>query len=66
MNFIENYFGLLKVLLGKDVAMDSEFVWKHFGEPDDWDPITALVHISPNRELQDVQAKDMFSFISSI
>jgi hypothetical protein len=31
LNYIQNYFGLLQA----DVALDSELVWKHYGEPDD-------------------------------
>jgi len=41
LNYIENYFGLLHVLLGRrgNVGLNAELVWKHYGEPDDWDPI---------------------------
>ncbi|KAJ4470957.1 hypothetical protein J3R30DRAFT_3408191 [Lentinula aciculospora] len=30
-----------------DVGLDSELVWKHYGEPDDWDPIQAWIPTDP-------------------
>ncbi|KAF5387218.1 hypothetical protein D9757_006839 [Collybiopsis confluens] len=44
-NFIDNYFGLLYTLLGGrgDIGFDYELVWKHFGEPDDWDSVMAFI-----------------------
>ena len=66
LNFINNYFRLLHILLDSDVPLDSELVWKHYGEPDDWDPVVAHIPISPDRsKLRTVRAKDMFPFISS-
>ena len=66
LNLIENYFSLLHTLLDSDVPLDSELVWKHYGEPDDWDPIFASFPIGPDRiRRRSVAAKDMFPFISS-
>jgi hypothetical protein len=66
LNFIGNYFGLFRVLLDSDIALDRERVWKHYGEPDDWDPVSAIISISSDRKLSTiVKAKDMFPFISS-
>ena len=68
LNYIGNYFGLLNVLLDSDVALDSEQVWKYYGEPDDWDPVTAFINIGSDRATTSntvVKAKNMFRFISS-
>ncbi|KAJ3873483.1 hypothetical protein F5051DRAFT_419141 [Lentinula edodes] len=68
LNYIQNYFGLLHVLLGRqgDVGLDPELVWKHYGEPDDWDPIQAWIPTEPNgKGMRVVKAKDMFPYISS-
>ena len=68
MNYIQNYFGLLHVLLGKrgDVALDPELVWKHYGEPDVWDPVQAWIPTdSEGKRMRVVKAKDMFPYISS-
>jgi hypothetical protein len=67
-NYIGNYIGLFMVLLDSDVPLDSELVWKHYGEPDDWDPVTAYIMrgSGSSRKLSPVvKAKDMFHFISS-
>jgi len=65
LNNIHNYFGLFHVLLGSqgDVALDPELVWKHYGEPDDWDPIQARIVIGKGMT-RAVKAKDMFPYIS--
>ena len=69
-SYIENYFGAFHVLLGGegDVGFDSKLVWEHFGEPDDWDPIYALIPTTAGsaKEWRTVTARDMFSFISSV
>ena len=45
---------------------DPELVWKHYGEPDDWDPVRAWIPIgSENNVMRPVEAKDMFPYISS-
>jgi len=65
-NFI-NYFGVLRVLLGNegDVGFDVEVVWKHFGEPDDWDDVVASISTRQwNKELRFVRARDLFPYIS--
>ncbi|KAF9441842.1 hypothetical protein P691DRAFT_739419 [Macrolepiota fuliginosa MF-IS2] len=67
-NFINNYLGLICVLLGRegDVGINSELVWEHFGEPDDWDAVWAIVPVVPNGEERKlVKAADMFPYISS-
>ncbi|KAF5387197.1 hypothetical protein D9757_006846 [Collybiopsis confluens] len=46
LNYIDNYFGLLHTLLGRrgdSIGLNYELVWKHFGEPDDWDPVLAII-----------------------
>jgi hypothetical protein len=70
LNLIQNYFGLLHVLLSRrgDVWLDPELVWKHFGDPDDWDPTTAWIPTDPDRSIsvgRSVKARDMFPYISS-
>ncbi|KIM43985.1 hypothetical protein M413DRAFT_433218 [Hebeloma cylindrosporum] len=59
LNMIENYFGILRILLdGKGNGFDTGIVWKRFGEPDDWDPVHAVV------QGKNVQARDMFPYIT--
>jgi hypothetical protein len=68
LNSIQNYFGLIHTLLGRrgDVALDPELVWKHYGEPDDWDPIRVSITTVPRgKSYRTVKAKDMFPYISS-
>ena len=68
MNHIDNYFGLLHLLLGRrgDVALDPELVWRHHGEPDDWDPIKVWLSTDSEGKCERiVKAKDMFPYISS-
>ncbi|KZT02266.1 uncharacterized protein LAESUDRAFT_815464 [Laetiporus sulphureus 93-53] len=69
LNYIDNYFGVLYVLLGRqgDVGLDPELVWKHYGEPDDWDPVEVWLPTDPprNQEKRLVKARDMFPYISS-
>ncbi|KAJ3489346.1 hypothetical protein NLI96_g2197 [Meripilus lineatus] len=67
-NWIENYFGVLHMLLGRrgEVGIDPGLVWEHFGEPDVWDPIQAGIPTVPGgTEYRMIRAKDMFPFISS-
>jgi len=68
LNRIDNYFGLFHILLGRrgDVALDPELVWKHYGEPDDWDPIHVLIPTEPRGNcVRVVRAKNIFPYISS-
>ncbi|KAH6909819.1 hypothetical protein BKA70DRAFT_1472060 [Coprinopsis sp. MPI-PUGE-AT-0042] len=70
-NFIDNYWGMFQVLLGKDgdVALDSKLVLEHYGEPDDWDPVhhfIPTIDSEGNRKSRTVKGKDMFPYISSI
>ncbi|CAL1712994.1 unnamed protein product [Somion occarium] len=68
VNYIANYFGVLHVLLGGqgDIGLDTELVWKHFGEPDDWDPLEVWIPTGPTRKIMRVvKAKEMFPYISS-
>ncbi|KAG6884143.1 hypothetical protein C0993_000954 [Termitomyces sp. T159_Od127] len=58
LNYIENYCGILRVLLHQNSTLDKGLVWKHFGEPDDWDPVCYLVGD------RIIKAQDMFPFIS--
>ncbi|KAG7089546.1 hypothetical protein E1B28_011219 [Marasmius oreades] len=67
-NHIGNYFGLLHVLLGRrgTVEFDPELVWKRYGEPDDWDPVFALIPVVPRgKDKRVVKARNMFPYISS-
>lgn len=57
-NYIRNYGGMLDVLRYRNSSLDVGFVWKYFGEPDDWDPIDEM---EGDRR---IKAPDMFSFIS--
>ncbi|KAF8874525.1 hypothetical protein CPB84DRAFT_1853586 [Gymnopilus junonius] len=68
LNYISNYFGLFQVLRGVtgDPGFDRELVMKHYGEPDDWDPVRAYMPIQPGgRETRVVKARDMFPYILS-
>ena len=67
LNFIQNYFGLLRVLLGGegDVGLDPQLVWKHYGEPDDWDPVYAWIPTDGGKGMRSVKSRNMFPFISS-
>ena len=68
LNPVQNYFDLLHVLLGRQgaVGLDPDLVWKHYGEPDDWDPVQAWIPMSEGgEELRVVTAKDMFPYILS-
>ena len=67
LNFINNYFGMLHVLLGRDIGLDAELVWRHFGEPDEWDPVVAWI-TTPGREGSRTvtNRKSMFPYISSV
>jgi hypothetical protein len=65
LNRIDNYFGLLRVLLGRDVALDPQLVWRHYDEPDDWDPIREEITEPRGNRVRIVKAKDMFPYISS-
>ncbi|KIJ51088.1 hypothetical protein M422DRAFT_44280 [Sphaerobolus stellatus SS14] len=69
LNFIDNYFGTLHVLLGRrgDVGFDPELVWKHYGEPDDLDSVEAWIPTSPgNTEMRVVKTRYMFPYISFV
>jgi hypothetical protein len=68
LNFIDNYFGMLHVLLGRHSGLDSELVWQHFGEPDEWDPVQAYIfRTGPEGEMMmSVEGKSMFPYISSV
>ncbi|GJJ06695.1 hypothetical protein Clacol_000890 [Clathrus columnatus] len=69
-NLLSNYFGVLRILSesyeGGPSGMDWKFAWKHFGEPDDWDPIMAFRGKDPeSKEVMVLEARDMFPYISS-
>ena len=70
LNFIQNYFGILCVLLGRerDSGLDSELVWQHYGEPDEWDPVQAWISTtgSEGEVMRSVKGKSMFPYISSV
>ncbi|KAF8957526.1 hypothetical protein BDZ97DRAFT_1846024, partial [Flammula alnicola] len=68
LNYIHNYFGVLRVLLGREGegGFDPELVWEHYREPDDWDPVIAWFPTRPwSKEGRFVQAREMFPYISS-
>jgi hypothetical protein len=61
LNNIANYFGILRILLnGQGSGFDADLVWKHYGEPDDWDPLQAAV------QGRFVRARRMFPYITSL
>jgi len=67
-NLLNSYFSVLHVLLGRrgDVGLDSQLVWKYFGDPDDWDPAVAWIPLIPGgNEYKTIEARDMFPYISS-
>ncbi|KAF5344205.1 hypothetical protein D9756_011326 [Leucocoprinus leucothites] len=66
LNSYDNYFGVLRVLLGHEgnVAIKPEFVWDNFGDPDDWDPVQAWL-TGTGGEKREVAAQDMFPYILS-
>jgi hypothetical protein len=68
LNYIDNYFGSLRVLLGHegDVGLDPDLVWEHYGELDDWDSLYATMPMHVGDEVnRTVTARDMFPYISS-
>lgn len=66
LNFLNNYFQVLRILMRKKTGFDPELVWKYFGEPDDWDPLFAVMCERPGMEASKlVVARDMFPYISS-
>ena len=61
LNNIANYFGILRILLdGQGNGFDANLVWKHYGEPDDWDPLQAAV------QGKLIRARGMFPYITSL
>ncbi|KAJ8508887.1 hypothetical protein ONZ45_g8894 [Pleurotus djamor] len=67
-NYLSNYSGTLRVLLGRlgNVSLDGTLVWKHFGDPDDWDPVMAIIPVVPRgKEARVIQAKNKFSYITA-
>ncbi|TFK31769.1 hypothetical protein BDQ12DRAFT_671616 [Crucibulum laeve] len=62
-NLIENYFGILRVLL-TDVGFDLDLVWKHYGEPDDWDTTSYYYTHPGTKEERHFRARDIFPYIS--
>ena len=68
LNHLENYFGSLRVLLSHegDAGLDPDLVWEHYGEPDDWDSITAFMSVHVRGPVDRiVRARNMFPYISS-
>ena len=48
------------------MVLDSQLVWKYFGDPDDWDPTAACIPlVARGNEYKSIGAKDMFPYISS-
>ncbi|KAG6887344.1 hypothetical protein C0995_015939 [Termitomyces sp. Mi166 len=39
LNYLGNYGGMLTVLVYQNCMLNRSLIWKHFEEPDDWDPI---------------------------
>jgi hypothetical protein len=67
LNYIANYRGILQILLGGEGnGFNTELVWKHYGEPDDWDSLRFIRGGRPwDKEDRVVTARDMFLYISS-
>ena len=67
LNHIANYYGILQILLGREGnGFNTELVWKHYGEPDDWDPLLLFRVGRPWDKYRVVTARDMFPYISSV
>jgi hypothetical protein len=68
LNYISNYFGVLRILLDRDPEGNGfhiDLVWKHYGDPDDWDPVLAFCPELPWDKERVVAAKNMFPYILS-
>lgn len=68
LNYIANYFGVLQILLSRDSegnGFHTDLVWKHYGEPDDWDPVLVFFPERSWDKERVVTAKDMFPYILS-
>ncbi|KAJ3768500.1 hypothetical protein FB446DRAFT_815874 [Lentinula raphanica] len=66
---LENFIHMFRILLGLrgDSGLDPDLVWKHYGEPDDWDPVFALIpRGKDHKEMWYVHARDMFDYISPV
>lgn len=65
-HLLMNYLEVFIVLCNCD-AFDTELVWKHFGDPDDWDPVNfrTVRHIGGN-DWVNLQAMEMFPYISDL
>ena len=51
------------------MGLDPQLVWKYYGEPDDWDPVSAWITVDDSREdteVKHVKARDMFPYISPV
>ncbi|KAG6906850.1 hypothetical protein DXG01_011729 [Tephrocybe rancida] len=57
-NHIKNYLGIYTVL---EPSFGEELVLEHYGDPDDWDPVSTTLSSMDSRRLE---ARDMFQFIS--
>ncbi|KAG6894544.1 hypothetical protein C0992_005678 [Termitomyces sp. T32_za158] len=55
---LQNYGGMLDVLLYRNPTFDLGLVWKHFGEPDDWDLIDEQMYG------RYIKARDIYPFLS--
>ncbi|KAF8162116.1 hypothetical protein BJ912DRAFT_1006667 [Pholiota molesta] len=63
---LSNYREVFFILVNCD-AFDVELVWKHFGDPDDWDPIVfRTVRHKGGNDWITLQAREMFPYISDL
>ncbi|KAF9485067.1 hypothetical protein BDN70DRAFT_707202 [Pholiota conissans] len=63
---LDNYYGAFLVLLdwAYEAGFDGTLVWNHFGEPDEWDPITAAVYKrADDKKATNIVARTLFPFI---
>ncbi|KAL4249363.1 hypothetical protein ABKN59_006895 [Abortiporus biennis] len=66
LNWVKNYFGMLRALRDVKTGLDTDLIWKYYGDPDDWDPLMALIPASRgSQEMKKVQAQDLFTYIST-
>ncbi|KAI0783463.1 hypothetical protein C8Q75DRAFT_810794 [Abortiporus biennis] len=66
LNWVDNYFGMLGALQDVKTGLDLKLIWRHYGDPDEWDPLIALIPVSrDSEEMKKVQAQDLFTYIST-
>ncbi|KAI0783445.1 hypothetical protein C8Q75DRAFT_783049 [Abortiporus biennis] len=63
-NWTINYMEMIRVVFDKKAGLKPDLIWKHFAEPDEWDPIRLSVPIFPgSKETRELKARNMFPYI---